>query len=319
MEQQSAPMEQQPTPVEQQLTLSLQALQAALLGIQQQQQQVQQLQQQLQSQPQHGGDNRQKVKIAKPDTFSDSRKEAKAEEWLFQVEQYFKLINENKEEVKVQYAASLLRGAAATWWRSQTQGQDSQLCTWEEFKQGLISIFTPINGEQLARDRLANLRQTNTVSGYLQRFRVLCLQIPDITDKEKKDRFIRGLKRYPGVEVAIRQPASFEDAAKLAATIEQAATTYQQGSFYNHQPAPSYGPQPMEIGAMDQRKSTLRPHTFKGGAAGPSSSWRQSGPPRPYQGPASRFPSGPKYCNNCKRRGHWTRDCYSQGNGQRAQ
>src|SRR5258708_16966127 len=75
----------------------------------------------------------------------------------------------------------------------QPNGDASQI-TWQMFYDGLIAMFKPVNAKKVARDKLAVLKQTHSVVRYNSEFQQLCLQINDINEAEKLDKYIRGLK-----------------------------------------------------------------------------------------------------------------------------
>ncbi len=77
-----------------------------------------------------------------------------------------------------------------------------------------------MNAEKAARDRLASLTQQRSVQDYVSQFRTLCFQIPGISEGEKMDRFIRGLKPQVQREVEIRDPQTFDEAVRMAERID---------------------------------------------------------------------------------------------------
>src|SRR3954451_8787393 len=136
-------------------------------------------------------------KVKQPDTY-DGRK-TPVDLWIFQVQQYFNAVNLTDNERAVYYATNLLRGDAATWWRMRyttlvSTTPITPLPTWPEFQQQLIAQFKPVNFEKIARDKLARLRQTSSVRAYNSIFMSTVLEINNISEYEKLDRYTRGLK-----------------------------------------------------------------------------------------------------------------------------
>ncbi len=142
---------------------------------------------------QYNNQLRSNVKASKPKTFNGVRG-ADPEVWLFQFNQYAD-ISQLPEDTRAKLAATYLEGNAATWWRSlamQSEDRSGDSISWSEFQQGLISMFKPVNATKIARDKLAGLKQLNSVAKYNFDFTQLCLEINDISESEKLDKYIRG-------------------------------------------------------------------------------------------------------------------------------
>ena len=94
----------------------------------------------------------------------------------------------------VPYAASLLRGNAALWWRELCEA-NNRPTTWDDFCRLLQEQFQPKTYSCHGRDELADLKKFNreSVADFVFRFRVTCLNIADLLEAEKLDRFIRVL------------------------------------------------------------------------------------------------------------------------------
>jgi hypothetical protein len=173
------------------------------------------------------------VKASKPKTYKGERG-SDPEVWLFQFNQYAD-ISQIAEEHKVKLAATYLEGNAATWWRNmvmQSEDGTGDYITWEEFQHGLVSIFKPVNSRKIARDRLAALRQTNSVAKYNFDFTQLCLEIKDISESEKLDKYVRGLKDKIRMEVELAEPRTLMEAMSKAQRIDN--ITYQSYFSSNH-------------------------------------------------------------------------------------
>ena len=91
---------------------------------------------------------------------------------------------------------------------------------WAEFAIGLRRQFEPVNAVRVARDKLARLRQDKSVQDYTARFRTLVLQVPDMSEAELMDRFIRGLKPAAQRELELHPPATFDDAVILTERVD---------------------------------------------------------------------------------------------------
>ena len=144
------------------------------------------------------------------------------ETWLFSIKLYFAAVNITSDATKISFSDALLRGDALIWRRSLTNIVES----WDEWQTLLVTAFQSINPVESARDRLAALRQTSAVRTYASTFRTVALLIPGITDDEKKDRFVRGLKPKIYNEVKIKDPRNFEEAVRLAVKLDSYDTTW---------------------------------------------------------------------------------------------
>lgn len=158
------------------------------------------------------------LRMAKPDTFS-ARGSPQIDDWLFQVREYFESTRLPAADW-VPFAATLLRGRASTWWRitkeTALNSGRTPIKTWDHFAAALRQQFRPVNTAKTARDRLVNLRQTRSVQDYAYHFRSIIIDIPGMTEDEKIDRFVRGLKDRIRQEVDLREPGTLDKAISLA-------------------------------------------------------------------------------------------------------
>ncbi|CAI5962873.1 unnamed protein product [Closterium sp. NIES-64] len=119
--------------------------------------------------------------------------------------------------------------------------------------------FEPVNAIERARDNLAALRQHRSVAEYVNRFRELVLEIPDIPASEQMDKFKRGLKPKIRTEVELRECTSMDDMIRVAErfdTINFAAFQRFNGMMGHTKHAPAAcanGPTPMELGMMERQ------------------------------------------------------------------
>ena len=203
--------------------------------------------------------------LPKPEAFSGASRaqDAKAmdvETWVFQFERYVSACNMGLEKY-VDYAACLLRGPAAIWWRVRSQNGNLHV-TWEQFKAMVIQDFKPVNAAQRARDRVATLRQTRSATEYCNEFRMAVLEIPDMSESWKLDAFFRGLKPNVQRELERYPPTDLYEAMRQAERIDAIDFKYSRSSQKSRersnfnpgfrQSAPhSDGPVPMELGALN--------------------------------------------------------------------
>ena len=205
------------------------------------------------------------VKARKPEQFTGESNREDVSQWLFESERYFTLSGTNPLEA-IQYASSYLSGAAAIWWRSRVRqhGPTGGVGSWDGFVEALTAQFKPVNGEKLARDKLARLIQARSVQDYTSRFRTLCLQIDGITESEMLDRFVRGLKPHVQREVELRDPTTLDEAVRIAERVDAIdfrsrspqTTGFLRGAPIQKQPAIVHDikPTPMEIDVLAKPK-----------------------------------------------------------------
>jgi hypothetical protein len=139
--------------------------------------------------------NGERVKFPIPKGYGGSKVPGAVENFLLDCKQYFKAVS-MVDKKAVLFAATLLEGSGKTWYRYRVEqaarGYLPEIETWDDFKKELTSRLQAVNAVRASRDRLANIRQEKTVRCYVEAFQNLVMQIPDITNAEALDRFVRG-------------------------------------------------------------------------------------------------------------------------------
>jgi hypothetical protein len=161
------------------------------------------------------------LKAAKPAMYTGEMG-SDVEAWLFQVLQYAHITGIADAD-RAKWSATYLSGKAAAWWRGmvmQDAGGKIDDITWDKFYSGLVAMFKPVNAKKIARDKLAALRQTHSVAKYNHDISQLFLDIGDIHDSEKLDRYIRGLKDKIRMEVELVEPTTLADAMAKAQRVD---------------------------------------------------------------------------------------------------
>ena len=155
------------------------------------------------------------VKVEKPETYS-GEKTHDLDTWLFQVREHLDIMT-IPARGHVPYAASLLRGNAALWWRETCEGH-RRLATWDDFCRMLHKQFRPKDYGRRGRNELATMWQygKESIVDFVFRFHTTCLKIPDLSEAEKLDRFIRALAQDIRLQVELRGPHDFHEAAMFA-------------------------------------------------------------------------------------------------------
>ena len=164
------------------------------------------------------------LKPTKPSTFSGDRDSTRPLVWLFEVTTFFAAVDYTSARLQISYTAALLRGPAATWYRSHRlavdEGHAEDFEAWSDFADAITREFQPANFQRIARDRLAALTQRTSVQDYAYRFRMACLEIDNIGEDEKVDRFIRGLKPAIQRELELHPPDNLQRAIEVAERVD---------------------------------------------------------------------------------------------------
>ena len=116
-----------------------------------------------------------------------------------------------------------------------------------------------------------------SVADFLHRFRATCLKIEHLSEEEKLDRFVRALVNDVCLQVELRNPATFNDAALYAEHADAVLVRTTGHGFrqqwqqkknkggYRPPPTPATpsgetstgtGPEPMEIGFLRRKPLT---------------------------------------------------------------
>ena len=235
----------------------------------------------------------------KPPPYGEKDKAIDADTWLFQMEQWFETQPMLSEHEKVRLAGLLLHGMAASWYRDMTKRPSSQLPqTFEAFKAEMLSMFMPVNRARMARDQLstAKQREGEPVEQYTQHMRRLFLAIGTISEDEKVDRFLRGLRPNLRREVYLQEPNDFEAASRIAAKYDALFRSLgrrdvpDSRSFEGSSGAMV---EPMDLSGMNM------PHNTR----------NNRGNPRQGSAPPDKMKDE---CFHCGKKGHWARDCWSK-------
>lgn len=246
------------------------------------------------------------VQAAKPRTYNGSLG-SDPSVWLFQYQQYVDVLAVPQSSW-VRLAATYLDGKAATWWRGLVKQNHDNVneITWDQFKQNLVAVFKPVSSSKIARDKLAVLKQDRSVNLYNSQFTELVLEIDNIAESEKLDRYIRGLKRDVKIEVEKSEPNTLVDAMRIA-------QRYDSISFYSRQTA--YSPNyhlssgnnsyaPMDVSAIGSKSNFSSRNSNSQGKGS-----KQSTPLQKLSREEFTYCQRNKLCLRCKEPGHLARGC----------
>jgi hypothetical protein len=188
------------------------------------------------------------VKPPRPTPFHGKKGES-IDTWIGKAERYFELCQMNNSATRTRYAVAYLEGNAALWWQNHIRETLMPISQWDDLKTALVEQFKPVNSSKIARDNLAKLRQSTSVQAYIHTFRAITLEIDDIAESEKLDRFIRGLKDRVRQEVELQEPTMLDQAARIAERYDTIAFTYRPRTE-------SKGVIPMELDSIQRKPLT---------------------------------------------------------------
>ena len=195
------------------------------------------------------GDGRGKAKANQPSPFN-GKQVTKIESWASQMDLY---IAEENPQRAFAVALSYLEGDAHSWYI--TYSSSNPISTWNELKEALIRRFSPLDKTLSARDKLATWRQMKDVGTFNTDFLRIVLDIPDITEAEKMDRYVRGLKPYIWEVLCTKEYQTLENIMTDALKVEAAKKgrrpdpkTPNQGS---PKPQTYMGPTPMDLSSTN--------------------------------------------------------------------
>ena len=132
------------------------------------------------------------VKVEKPEQY-DGDKAKDLDTWLFHVRQHLEL-STVPARGHVPYAAPLLGGNAALWWREACE-ENRRPVMWDGFCRALREQFRPEVYGRWGRDNLVTMQQyaRESVVDFLFRFHATCLKVSDLSEVEKLDCFVHTL------------------------------------------------------------------------------------------------------------------------------
>lgn len=242
-----------------------------------------------------------KVKPVQPEVFRGERSSATVEAWLHTVDKYGELTG-IQDEQRILFASTLLRDAAATWWRHIESTVDERTkknlvpTVWEDFKEMFRKEFKPSNAAQLARQRLQRLEQTTSIREYIVEFRDIKLDLPDMKDEDSIHQFVRGLKYDARLQVLLARPTSLMEAYNAAESFESAWECAQGVKEYSARTTQEYELPPGEPMDLD----AIRTYRPQGRRYNPGQQKTRSAHPHTY-----------RRCYNCGGQGHIAVDCPS--------
>ncbi|XP_028107290.1 uncharacterized protein LOC114306273 [Camellia sinensis] len=180
-----------------------------------------------------GGMEFTRARVLEPRAYCGTQDAKELDNFLFDMEQYFKAVKADAEETGISMATMYLSGDAKLWWRTKHDEMQRGLCTietWGQLKHELKLQFFLENIEYNARRALRDLKHTDTIRDYVKEFSRLMLDMKDMSVKDKLFFFLEGLKPWARVEL---QRQRVQDLAHA-----QAAGQWQRKSYGDKAKAP---------------------------------------------------------------------------------
>lgn len=165
-----------------------------------------------------GGYSGPKIKPPKPRTFGGARDSKEVDNFIFDMEQYFRVCQLD-DSLKVDTATMYLVDDAKLWWRTKFAdivAKKLVIDTWEEFKSELMGHFYPENTEYMARERLATLQHTGTIREYIKEYMACMLEIKTMSEEDRVYNFVHGLKDWAKRELLRQKVDTLKDAVNTA-------------------------------------------------------------------------------------------------------
>jgi hypothetical protein len=231
--------------------------------------------------------------------------------WLFNIEMQFRASNLS-EAAKISFIVQCLRGEARAWLQNHIRNAEANVTgyaavtTWEQLKTKLKEQWEPQHADLRNRLALFRLRQTGSLTEFINEFFNITSRLGDMPENEKVAAFINGYR--------IDGPAYHELVRQDPTTVAQAIAIAQQ---YERIPYPTnVGVTPMEIDRLDGSKvircnncgglNHLRRHCLADQQLRPPprQQWQRQRQQRQQWQPQSRENQQQRYSNNPFRRNY---------------
>ncbi|XP_062080659.1 uncharacterized protein LOC133785442 [Humulus lupulus] len=114
-----------------------------------------------------------RVKVPELRPYGGARDAKDLENFLFDMEHYFRVVRAESEDGKVAMATMYLSADAKVWWRTKYDDIQNGRCTittWDDLERELKTQFLPENVAYIARRHLRELKHTRTIREYVKKF-----------------------------------------------------------------------------------------------------------------------------------------------------
>ncbi|KAK3001517.1 hypothetical protein RJ639_020809 [Escallonia herrerae] len=158
-------------------------------------------------------------RVPEPKSYGGARDAKELENFLFDMEQYFRAIRVDSEVTKVSMAAIYLVGDAKLWWWKKYVEIEDGSCvinTWEILKSELKRQFFPENTTFNARKALLECKHSGSVRYYYQAFSALMLDISDMSAVDILFFFMEGAGSTNSIAEALSRRVELDQVALMA-------------------------------------------------------------------------------------------------------
>ncbi|KAK9800185.1 hypothetical protein WJX73_005436 [Symbiochloris irregularis] len=175
------------------------------------------------------------IKPPPPPRYKGAGTEPRILEWCHKAEQFLRASGHLDTEMGVFHVASYLDGEAATWWRLQTakmnDGTATRITKWADLEPELKRRFAEVNRQTAVRDQFSAIRQTTSVTDYINRFRAIVVELPEVDEGMRVYQFLKGLKPNIQANTRTHKPATLEIAMDIADEADKAVYQAHSGGF----------------------------------------------------------------------------------------
>jgi hypothetical protein len=258
------------------------------------------------------------VKPSPPEAFSGNR--TKVDQFIIQLRRYLlltNLITTAEAPRQVEYAAQYLTAEALVWFEN-IQKSNTPITSLTELETKLRAHFLPYGAEKIARTKLRQLVQINTVQGYCTLFMQTVLHVPTMHVDDQIEAFIAGLK--PGIcrEVVLKDLKTLQEVMDFAVFVESRLQHHREGGFrssnnnYYRAGPPSFASRSPVVASSSSSSSTSTPMDLS--AVSESNSTAElnamgSSPLKKLSDTERDQLRREGKCFRCRQRGHMSRDC----------
>lgn len=139
--------------------------------------------------------------------------------WLREVDKQFTFyaVEFATDDSKIRFAVLWLSGDAQTWWENEDK---SAITTWVVFVEKMRDRYRPQMPEEIARQRMRNLKQRGRVETYCNEFLKIAALLKSRDEADKIFDFKEGLDRPLASKVAEGKPKTLQEAMEMAVQAE---------------------------------------------------------------------------------------------------
>ncbi|XP_059670619.1 uncharacterized protein LOC132316128 [Cornus florida] len=156
-----------------------------------------------------------------------------ADDWLDEVEKYFRAITVPGDLLKITLATYKFVSNAAVWWKTMTNAYDIDSMSWDTFKSLFFEKYFPQTKSRELRIQFDSLKKGDmSVIEYENKFTSLSRFATDVlgNEEEKAWRFVYGLNRSIRPGLTLLGLKEYSEAVTRALMVEAEAKNWQERS-----------------------------------------------------------------------------------------